>query len=117
MEDFKNSNSMASASGADVAPFADDVAKLHTGKSYRSMTISEHLKLRLLSRVMATPASGANGESNAWDAERLPFMMRPESMELWEDLLKAKGEKLQDVARWELLEGSRQQDDPSVSMT
>jgi hypothetical protein len=113
MEDFKKSNSMASASGADVAPFADDVSKLHTGKSYRSMTISEHLKLRLLSRVMATPASGANGQSDAWDAERLPYMMRPESAELWADLMQSQGQHLQDIARWELLE-EREQDEPST---
>jgi len=70
----------AAGGDADVARFAADVAQLHTGSSYRSMAINAHLKLRLASTIMATPA----GEPSATpvDADRLPFAMRtsPESL-------------------------------------
>ena len=49
---------------------------LQTGKSYRSVAVSEYMKLHVASRVMATP--GGQPDAEPYDAGRLPFIMRNE---------------------------------------
>jgi hypothetical protein len=49
---------------------------LHTGRSYRAMLVSEHLKLKAFARAAATPAGQPHAEP--WDPSRLPFVLRAE---------------------------------------